>query len=95
MSWWGSGSWLQTTKGSWYTRLQVLWSTEGRVTPMPASGKEMLRRYLLAGWVVIGRRGSHVKVGKGTEREVIPMHRELKRGLERKLLKRIRVDEGQ
>ncbi len=56
---------------------------------MPLSGREMLKLYLRAGWRILGHRGSHVKVGKGTEREIIPMHRELKRGLERKLLKRI------
>jgi predicted RNA binding protein YcfA (HicA-like mRNA interferase family) len=59
------------------------------VPKMPSSGKEMLKRYLQAGWVVISRRGSHVKVGKAAKREVIPIHKELKKGLERKLLKRI------
>ena len=61
---------------------------------MPISGKEMLRRYVRAGWVVLNRRGSHVKVGKGGLREVIPMHPELKKGLEHKLLRRIQ-DEDQ
>ncbi len=56
---------------------------------MPLSGAEMLRLYRKAGWRVLGRRGSHVKVGKGSLRETIPMHRELARGLERKLLKRL------
>ena len=41
---------------------------------------------------MLSRRGSHVKVGKGVDREVIPMHRELKRGLERKLLKHLRSE---
>jgi hypothetical protein len=35
------------------------------------------------------KKGLHVKVGKGNLREIIPMHKELGRGLERKLLKRL------
>ncbi len=53
------------------------------------SGLEMLRRFQQAGWIVVSRRGSHVKVGRGALREVIPMHKELKKGLEHKLLKRL------
>src|SRR4051812_29179069 len=53
---------------------------------MPLSGREMLRLYLQAGWVVLRQKGSHVVMGKGELRETIPMHRELKRGLERALL---------
>ncbi len=49
----------------------------------------MLRLYLRAGWVILHRRGSHVKVGNGSLRETIPMHKELGRGLEKKLLKRL------
>lgn len=56
---------------------------------MPVSGKEMLKRYQKAGWHIISRRGSHIKVGKGNHREIIPMHKELKKGLEQKLLKRL------
>jgi len=56
---------------------------------VPLSGKEMLKRYLQAGWQVVTQRGSHVKVGKGTQRETIPMQKELKKGLEQKLLKRL------
>lgn len=61
---------------------------------MPLSGKRVLELYLKAGWIKIksksGKSGSsHVKVGKGTQRETIPMHKELDKGLERKLLKRI------
>jgi predicted RNA binding protein YcfA (HicA-like mRNA interferase family) len=56
---------------------------------MPLSGKEVLKRYEKAGWGVLARRGSHVKVGKGPLRETIPMHKELKRGLEQKPLKRL------
>ncbi|MGD9939512.1 MAG: type II toxin-antitoxin system HicA family toxin [Clostridia bacterium] len=57
---------------------------------MPLSGDEMLRLFKKAGWEVLSQRGSHVKVGKNTMREIIPMHRELKRGLERALLKRLK-----
>jgi predicted RNA binding protein YcfA (HicA-like mRNA interferase family) len=56
---------------------------------MPLSGEAMLRLYKKAGWIVLQRRGSHVKVGKDRLRETIPMHKELGRGLERKLLKRL------
>jgi predicted RNA binding protein YcfA (HicA-like mRNA interferase family) len=52
----------------------------------------MLKRYQRDGWVVLSRRGSHVKVGKGPLREVIPMHPELKKGLEQELLKRLRSE---
>jgi predicted RNA binding protein YcfA (HicA-like mRNA interferase family) len=57
---------------------------------MPISGKEMRRLYERAGWTALRQSGSHVIMGKGTDRETIPMHKELKRGLERKLLKRIK-----
>lgn len=56
---------------------------------MPISGKEMLKRYQKAGWEVMSRKGSHVKVGKDDQREIIPMHKELRKGLEQKLLKRL------
>ena len=61
---------------------------------MPISGLEMLKRFQRAGWTVVSRRGSHVKVGRGPLREVIPMHKELKKGLEHKLLKRL-LSEGE
>lgn len=56
---------------------------------MPLSGKEMLRLFLQAGWTIRRKRGSHVIVGKLQLRETIPMHKELKKGLERALLKRL------
>lgn len=67
-------------------------SAARRAHAVPLSGKEMLGLYLHVGWRILARKGSHVKVGKGNEREIIPMHRELKRGLERKLLKRLGGD---
>ncbi len=62
---------------------------------MPLSGKQVLKMYLDEGWVIIksqsGRSGSsHVKVGKGDDREIIPLHKELAKGLEQKLLKHLR-----
>lgn len=59
---------------------------------MSLSGREMLKMYLRGGWTFICQKGSHVKVGKGMLRETIPMHRELKKGLESYLLKRLRED---
>lgn len=56
---------------------------------MPLSGKEMLKLFLDKGWAVVRQRGSHLIVGKNGLRETIPMHRELKKGLEHKLLKRL------
>lgn len=58
---------------------------------MPISGKEMLRRFLADGWVIIRQKGSHVIVGKGFRRETIPVHgnKDLKAGLEKKLLKNL------
>jgi predicted RNA binding protein YcfA (HicA-like mRNA interferase family) len=58
---------------------------------MPISGKEMLRRYLANGWVVLRQKGSHVTVGMGRDRNTIPIHgnQDLGKGLERKLLKKL------
>ena len=56
---------------------------------MPLSGKQMLRLYIKAGWIKISQKGSHVKVGKGDQREIIPMHKELRKGLEQSLLKKL------
>ena len=57
---------------------------------MPLSGKEVARLFLKAGWIIVSQKGFHVKVGRLGEREIIPMHKELKKGLERKLLKRLK-----
>ncbi len=56
---------------------------------MPMSGSEMLKRYLANGWIVLRQKGSHVIVGKDHLRETIPMHRELKKGTEHALKKRL------
>ena len=54
------------------------------------SGKEMIKLFEKNGWVVLRQKGSHVQVGKGENRETIPMHKELAKGLEHKLLKRLK-----
>ena len=62
---------------------------------MPISGKQMLKSYRKSGWVILRHKGSHVQVaiitieGK-TEHETIPMHKELKKGMEKFLLKRLK-----
>lgn len=58
---------------------------------MPISGKEMLRLFKENGWKILRQQGSHVIVGKGNLRETIPIHgnQDLKKGLEKKLLKRL------
>lgn len=60
-----------------------------RRNPLPLSGKEMLKKFLKHGWIKMRQKGDHVTVGKGALRETIPMHKELKKGLEHKLLKRL------
>jgi predicted RNA binding protein YcfA (HicA-like mRNA interferase family) len=54
---------------------------------MPLSGKEMLKVYQADGWIILRQKGSHVIVGKDGKRQTIPMHKELKKGLEHALLK--------
>jgi predicted RNA binding protein YcfA (HicA-like mRNA interferase family) len=56
---------------------------------VPLSGEEMLKLFLRAGWIVLRQRGSHLIVGKESMRETIPMHKELKKGLESSLKKRL------
>ena len=57
---------------------------------MPLSGKEMLALYEKQKWVILRKKGSHVIVGKRNLRQTIPMHKELKKGLEKKLLKTLK-----
>ena len=56
---------------------------------MPVSGEEMFTFNQKAGWVVVQRKGSHVKVREGDLRAMVPLHKELKRGLGRALFKRL------
>jgi predicted RNA binding protein YcfA (HicA-like mRNA interferase family) len=51
----------------------------------------MVRLYELHGWRVVRQNGSHVRMVKGPEHETIPMHKELKKGTEHDLLKRLGV----
>lgn len=57
---------------------------------MPMSGKDMLKLFKQNGWIELRQKGSHVFVGKNSERETIPMHKELKKGLEYYLKKRLK-----
>ena len=62
---------------------------------MPISGKEMLKRYKKSGWIVLRHKGAHVQVAFITiegkiDHETIPMHKELKKGIENFLLKRLK-----
>lgn len=61
---------------------------------MPLSGEEMVRLYERHGWVFLRQKGSHVQLGRGHERETVPLHKELGKGLERRLLKRLGIKKG-
>ena len=59
---------------------------------MPMSVQEMLALFESRGWYKARQKGSHVIVKKlGEKPETIPMHKELKKGLEVALLKRLGV----
>ena len=57
---------------------------------MPMSGKEMIKAFQTKGWKISRQRGSHVRMIKGNNFETIPLHRELKKGMEARLLRRLR-----
>jgi len=63
---------------------------------MPISGKEMLKRFLKNGWYIIRQKGSHIQIRKNKENEIlnetIPLHKELKKGLEKYLFKRLKEE---
>jgi predicted RNA binding protein YcfA (HicA-like mRNA interferase family) len=61
---------------------------------MPLSGKDMLKLFLNDGWRVLRQKGSHVTIGKNGQVETFPMHRELAKGTEHGLLKRLKRKEG-
>ncbi|GHV70547.1 hypothetical protein AGMMS49928_18750 [Spirochaetia bacterium] len=61
---------------------------------MPLSGKDMLRLYTKAGWRIIHQKGSPVQLAKENLHETIPMHKELKKGMEQHLLKRLKDSGG-
>jgi predicted RNA binding protein YcfA (HicA-like mRNA interferase family) len=57
---------------------------------MTISGKEMLKKFLKAGWTVERIKGSHHFVTKGDAFDTIPVHsKDIGKGLERKLLKKL------
>lgn len=49
----------------------------------------MVKLFVRQGWSVLRQKGSHVILAKGLARETVPMHKELKKGLEKHLLKRL------
>ncbi len=56
---------------------------------MPISGKGLRKDAESLGWKFVSQKGSHVKMRKGAETIIIPMHKELKVGLEKALRKKI------
>ncbi len=56
---------------------------------MPMSGKEMIRLYEQHGWVQVRQNGSHIRMRKGSLVETIPLHKELRKGTEHALLKKL------
>lgn len=58
---------------------------------MPISGREMIRLFEKNGFELIkGQgKGSHRKLRKGSVTIIIPDHKELKKGLEKALLKQL------
>jgi predicted RNA binding protein YcfA (HicA-like mRNA interferase family) len=62
---------------------------------MPLSGKEMLKLFLKDGWVILRKKGSHMQIQKITNGKIfhqtIPIHDELKKGLEQHLLKMLKT----
>jgi predicted RNA binding protein YcfA (HicA-like mRNA interferase family) len=60
---------------------------------MTKTPKQVLKMYLRAGWEKIRQKGSHITLKKGNKIESIPFHsRELGKGLESKLLKRLKEE---
>ena len=57
---------------------------------MPLSGKEMVKRFELAGWVSIRQTGSHrIMRHPSGSTWPIPMHRELRTGTEHECFKKL------
>ena len=61
---------------------------------MPISGKEMVKKYLKAGWILVRVSGSHHQMEKNGRTIPIPVHgnNSLGKGLEQKLLKALQED---
>jgi predicted RNA binding protein YcfA (HicA-like mRNA interferase family) len=58
---------------------------------VPISGKDLAKLFKKNGFVEIkgGGKGSHMKLRKGNKTIIIPAHKELKKGLERALMKQL------
>ncbi len=58
---------------------------------MPISGKDLAKLFKKNGYEEIkgGGKGSHIKLRKGNKTIIIPAHKELKKGLERVLMKQL------
>lgn len=55
------------------------------------TGKQMIKKYEQNGWKVANTEGSHYKMKKNDQTEIIPHHtKELRKGLQEYLLKRLR-----
>ena len=57
---------------------------------MPISGKDMVKEFLKSGWTMKSQKGSHVKMEKGGLTIIIPMHKELKKGTEFAIRKKLK-----
>ena len=61
------------------------------MSPKPLPYREVRRRLVAAGFVQVGRKGSHVKLAKqtvqGTLTAIVPEHREIKGGTIRSILR--------
>ena len=63
---------------------------------MPISGKGMAKLFEKAGFQEVKKqgKGSHIKMRKGKKTVIIPAHKELKKGLEKSLLKQLQESIG-
>lgn len=61
------------------------------MTFVPISGKEMRKLFYKAGYDLVqgAGKGSHWKLVKGNETIIIPNHKELKKGMEHSLRKKL------
>lgn len=57
---------------------------------MPLSGAEVRRLFELQGWIFVRQNGSHMIMRKDGRTVPIPNHKELKKGTEHDLLKKLR-----
>jgi len=57
---------------------------------MPISGKELIKEFERAGWKKKAQKGSHVKLEKNGRVQIIPLHKELKKGTEHAIRKSLK-----